>query len=108
MPPKKTIIADEDGKVHVKSKDDYRYVIGVYLGIKADSSDSWIGTPSGSVISARSLRRISEDHKWSMEDLERTVGLPWDLKGERGGEAVAELEVPERAEEIPLEILPKF
>ena len=108
MPPKATAIEGDDGKRHRKTKDDYRYEFGIYLGIKSDSNDSWVGTASGKVITARSLRRVSEDQKWSMEDIEKILGLPWDLKATRGGEATAELEVPARAVEAPADIPPAF
>ena len=107
MPPKATRIDDGDGKSHSKTKDDFRYNTGIYLGIKGDSNESWIGTESGKVISARSIRRMSDDEKWRIDEIESIVGLPWDLKGEKRGEATADLEVPERAGKIP-EVAPEW
>ena len=78
-------------------KTDYRFEFGIYLGIVPNSNESWIGTPNG-VITARSVRRVSEAEKWKIEDIEAVIGVPWDLKGERQGEAKLEVEVPERAD----------
>ena len=107
MPPKSTKIEDSEGKKHDKTKDDFRYNVGIYLGIKGDSNESWIGAENGKVISARSIRRMSDDEKWRMEGIENVIGLPWDLKGEKRGEATADLEIPERAGNIP-EVAPEW
>ena len=87
MPPKADKVRDERGKKVARTKADYRYVFGVYLGIKQDSNDSWIGTEGGEVIAARSLRRTTDEEKWSMDAINKVKGVPWDLKGERDGEA---------------------
>ena len=88
MPPKATKIEEVVGKKHAKTKDDFRYEVGVFLGIKGDSNESWIGTSKGEVAFARSLRRMTDEDKWALEDVENVQGLPWDLKGERKGERI--------------------
>ncbi len=52
------------------------------------------------MITARSVRRVTEEEKWRMDDIEAVVGLPWDMNGERQGSAELEVEIPERAEPI--------
>ena len=78
-----------------RTKMDYVYKFGIYLGIVPNSNESWIGTPSG-VITARSIRRVTEEEKWRMDDIEAVVGLPWDLRGERQGSAELEVGNPKK------------
>ena len=84
-----------------RSKGDYRYLFGVYLGINAESNDCWIGTETGKIVTARSIRRVTEEEKWRAEAIEGVRGLPWDLKCEKDEVADLEVEIPERAADVP-------
>ena len=35
------------------------------------------------MITARSVRRVTEDENWKMEEIEGVTGLPWDLNSEK-------------------------
>ena len=53
-----------------------RYVPGVWLGIRPQTSEVSVGTDKG-VFKARSIRRMSDDSKWSAEAISNIKGTPW-------------------------------
>ena len=86
-----------------RNKSNFRHEFGVYLGVNPESNDCWIGTETGKkqVVTARSIRRVTEEEKWKAEAIEGVKGLPWDLKCEKDEVADLEVEIPERAADIP-------
>ena len=53
-----------------------RYLPGTYLGTTLDSNECWIATASGNVTRARSIIRLREDRRWSMDMVQKIVGTP--------------------------------
>ena len=68
-----------------KDKFDVRWKEGVWLGIKAESGESLIGTGEG-VVKARDFRRKPENGgRWSKEDFDEFRGVPWEPYSGAGG-----------------------
>ena len=53
-----------------------RWLNGVYLGIRLETSERLVGTSEG-VFECRSIRRILEVERWSKEDILGIKGVPW-------------------------------
>lgn len=57
---------------------------GVYLGMRGGSNDKWVGdVETGSVVKSRTLKRVPETRRWSIEAIKKNRGKPWDLDGRR-------------------------
>ena len=53
-----------------------RWLYGTYLGIRMESSEVLVGTDNG-VYKTRSVRRRTEDMRWSAEAVNSILGVPW-------------------------------
>ena len=53
-----------------------RWMFGTYLGFRIESGESLVGTPEG-VFKTRSVRRRTEDARWSLKAIEELKGAPW-------------------------------
>ncbi len=69
-----------------KGKFDARWKEGVWLGVRAESGESLIGTDEG-VANARDFRRNAENGgRWSSIDFDKFVGAHWEpCPGAKGG-----------------------
>ena len=53
-----------------------RWIFGTFLGLRLESGELLVGTPDG-VFKTRSVRRRSEDVRWSSKAVEEMRGVPW-------------------------------
>ena len=61
---------------HVLDKHEGRYKTGIWLGLIARTDESLIGTEAG-VVKASAVKRLGEDSKWLMEEVQKVCGCPW-------------------------------
>ena len=59
-----------------------RWEDGVWLGVKEESGEFWIGTREG-ITTSRSVQRKPDPEKWNRFFLDEFKGLPWDLRQEQ-------------------------
>eukprot|EP00971_Amphidinium_carterae_P102767 2034289-Amphidinium_carterae.1 len=64
-----------------KSRLEDRWHKGVYLGPSLRSSDSLVGCADGTVVKARSFRRLPDSQKAAPELVKGLRGVPWRLDG---------------------------
>jgi len=78
-----------------KEKFETRWGTGVWLGIREESGEIFIGTAAG-VLKVRSVRRKSSpEEKWNAELFKSLVGVPWEpVPGRAGIEVKSKLETP--------------
>eukprot|EP00971_Amphidinium_carterae_P339187 6476834-Amphidinium_carterae.1 len=82
---------------------------GVYLGPCLRTSDSLVGTTEGTVVKARTFRRLPESQKAAAETVKRLRGVPWKPDGDLEEEwtrlrvAVPDLLVPKT--ELPQRVV---
>ena len=62
--------------VKKQGKLEARWVFGTFLGLRLESGESLVGTPDG-VFKTRSVRRRTEDVRWSVKAIEELKGVPW-------------------------------
>ena len=75
-----------------------RAAYGIFLGFRPISNEIYLGTPEG-IKKARTIHRLSDDKRWSLEAFEAFRGLPWNLRAPDAGELPDE----ERLRPIPLD-----
>ena len=51
---------------------------GIFLGVKADSSEFFIGTSEGT-LKIRTVKRMPPSQRWNVSSLELVRGTPWDI-----------------------------
>ena len=78
------------------NKWDERWAEGIFLGVRAISSELWVGTPQG-VLKVRTIRRRVPDSRWNPHLLNNFVGVPWD----RGARPVEEPSSEEQLKPLP-------
>ena len=61
---------------HVLDKHEGRYKTGIWLGLISRTDESLIGTEAG-VVKAAAVKRLGEDSKWSLSDVQKVCGCPW-------------------------------
>ena len=94
-----TVLAVEFGekllwKVRPKSrmeKLNARWEYGVFVGVKAASSEIWVATKAG-LQAVRSVRRLAAEERWKPENKDWVRHVPWN-KGD--GDAEADGDIPE-------------
>ena len=60
-----------------KDKTRSRWATGIFLGIRDESTEAYIGT-SGGVIKVRTLRRKgSKEERWNIVQINEMKGTPW-------------------------------
>eukprot|EP00971_Amphidinium_carterae_P285985 5678422-Amphidinium_carterae.1 len=64
-----------------KSRLEDRWHKGLYLGPCLRTSDSLVGTSDGTVVKARSFRRLPDSQKAAAELVKGLRGVPWKLDG---------------------------
>ena len=75
-----------EGQTRKRSKLEDRYSFGVWLGICLRTDEVFIGTASGQVVRARSVRRLPEHQQVNLEMLKQLKGRPWaPIDGEAPG-----------------------
>ena len=80
-----------------------RWDPGTYLGTRWGTMEHFVAVQDGTVRQIRTIRRVSEDRRWSREAILGVTGVPANLNKTREPEAVAPPEVvhPEPAEPPP-------
>eukprot|EP00971_Amphidinium_carterae_P267534 5306972-Amphidinium_carterae.1 len=68
-----------------KSRLEDRWHKGVYLGPCLRSSDSLLGTLDGTVVKARTFRRLPDSQKSAADLVKGLRGVPWKTDGELEG-----------------------
>ena len=51
---------------------------GIFLGVKADSSEFFIGTSDG-ILKIRTIKRMPPSQRWILSSLELVRGTPWNI-----------------------------
>ena len=65
-------------KTKGKSKAMSRWETGIWLGVREESGEIYMGTDKG-VIKVRSIKRKgSKEERWNMVQLDEMVGTPWE------------------------------
>lgn len=85
-----------------RSKLDPKFEPGIYLGLQEGTGMRWIGTDGG-VVRSWSIKRLPDEDKWNVEQLDAMIGLPWQLRpkpAEQAGMKSIPLEV-----ELPKEVV---
>ena len=62
---------------------------GIFLGVRAISSEIYVGTPDG-IVKCRAIRRKVPADRWDRSFLEGFRGLPWDAHPQAAAEPSAE------------------
>ena len=75
-----------------KMKADYRWLNGIWLGIREESGEYIIGTHEG-VVKVRIVRRKgSHEERWNWEEFNAFRGAPWEpIPGRPGIEMTANI-----------------
>ena len=81
-----------------------RYKVGIWLGVDEKSSERIIGTLDGTVVGARSVKRLPEEDKWDAEAIEQLKGVPWSVSGADGMPEVAFREPDPESAHAPLPV----
>ena len=61
------------------SKMEPRFYPGVFLGLQEATGLRWIGTDAG-IVRTWTIKRKPVEEQWVMEELDKVIGLPWQLK----------------------------
>ena len=82
-------------KGNTRGKLDSKWGKGVWLGIREESNESFIGTPAG-VIKVRTFRRRgSDEERWNLEEVNAFRGVPWEpIPGREGVKIRSRVYVP--------------
>ena len=78
-----------------------RYQYGIWLGMRNNSADCFIGNADG-VFRAREIRRLEPRDRWDREAINNVIGVPWRMTDGRWSVDIPEVQV----EVIPLPPLP--
>ena len=72
-----------------------RWGSGVWMGIREESNEAFIGTADG-VIKTRSIRRKAGDQRWDKELFNSIKGTPWEpIPGRNTIEVPISVRIPE-------------
>ena len=59
-----------------RHKLDMRWAMGIFLGTKMSSNESFIGLSNGTVVRGRALTRVRPDKRWSADLIQGVLGTP--------------------------------
>ena len=59
-----------------RHKLDMRWAMGIFLGTKMSSNESYIGLSNGTVVRGRALTRVRPDKRWSADLIQKILGTP--------------------------------
>ena len=78
-----------------KEKRRSRWDNGIWLGIRDESNEIFVGTPQG-VLKVRTIRRRADkEGRWNWEQFEAMRGVPWEpIPGREGIEVKASIYMP--------------
>ena len=84
-----------------KDKMESRWESGIWLGMRDESQEVIIGTPSG-CIKVRDIKRYaSEDDQWDVDRFNSFRGAPWEpTPGSRSCEIKVKIDVPRLREDL--------
>ena len=75
-----------------------RWELGIFAGVRRRSGEMWIATKEG-MKKARSVRRIPEEQRWSVDCLDWVKNVPWNKgDGEEGDGEIPEEKLEEGSE----------
>ena len=83
------------------SKLEARFEPGIFLGLQEATGLRWVGTETG-VVRTWTIRRRPVEDQWKKEELDKVIGLPWQLKPKISAEGLRSLPSSERPIEIEL------
>ena len=78
-----------------------RYQYGIWLGMKSNSTECFIGNAEG-VFRAREIRRLEPRDRWDKEAIRNVIGVPWRMTDGRWTVDTPEI----RVDPIPIPPLP--
>ena len=59
-----------------RAKLDHRWKLGIFVGLSANSNESYVSSMKGNVIKARTIARVVEGNKWDAVAVMNTKGIP--------------------------------
>ena len=101
MPIGADTFEERDRKLY---KADPRLFLGVFLGVERNSNEYRVGTTSGSVVKAVTIKRLPLGEQWKLELAQGVKGFPWKPAGDNvdmdkakvdvGGDEPDEVDIP--------------